>query len=306
MAKLAEGFMLGNDLKKGGEAYFWHGTTSEHLSKILTEGLKLDTPSNYRFEVGLGSSFGIYLTTGLAPYYAMASISRWHNPHNIDGLDGVLLKVQIKDVSRLIADEDLDFYNDVHDRISKWKDDPSMKNEALIIENNYQKYPGTNYDFPKISKWPAKLRYDSLCSKSLKKLGSVRIIDDISPEAIIEVYTFKGRLFTGCTEFAAISLPTEKILTPKEFVAVKNQEMIYLNMTYNKKKPGTSKDVYRFIKSVNAQRLTEEDIEKLKNHYKRMKEAELKKLMLKAKALLNWKPLEYDNMNVSSKHMGSR
>jgi len=286
LPELAEGFMLGNDLAKGEEAFFWHGTTTDALPRILSEGLKLNQPSNYRFEPGMVSSFGIYLTTGLAPYYAIAKISRWRPPNSFDDLDGAILKIRIDDVSRLIGDEDVDFFNDIHERIEQWKDREDRREQAEIIEANYQKKKGTNHYFPKISKWPPELRYDTLCSKSLRRLGSVRCLDDIPPENIVEVYTFRGRLFSGCTEFAEITLPVKDLLTPKEFVAVKHQEMIYLNMIYNKKKPATSKDTYRFIMNVGARQLSQKEIADVKALHTNQKKANEQQLKNMARTIL--------------------
>ena len=225
--ELAEGFMLGNDLKKGEEAYFWHGTTANDLPRILTEGLRLSQETHYKAEEGNKPLFGIYLTTGFAPYYALAKIARIHTNKL---LDGVILKIRIKDSSRLIGDEDLSFINDIRRRIDRWKTDPKMMEKAKIVEHYHQRDDNTGFYYPMISKWPTELRYDTLASASLRRLGSVRCIDNIPPEDIMEVYTFNGALCLGCTENLNPALPVEIKLSAKEFVTAKHQELLYLNM----------------------------------------------------------------------------
>lgn len=282
--ELADGFMLGNDLRRGKEAFFWHGTTVNELPRILSEGLKLDKESHYKYEVDMKPLFGIYLTLGLAPYYAMLKISRIETRLPVDG---VILKIRIKDTSRLIADEDVSLKTNVHNRIQRWKTDPVMKEKAEIVERNYQKDEKTGFYFPQISKWPSELRYDTVASSSLRKLGSVRCIDNIPPEEIVEAYTFEGKMCMGCTANLDPSLAVERILSPKEFVAAKHQEMLYHNMVRKQGKPGSSKDVYRFIKNADAKQLSEEEIEIMKSDYKCMRDAEMKAVAVNARAILN-------------------
>jgi len=286
--ELAEGFMLGNNLRKGKESYFWHGTTVNELPRILSEGLKLDMESHYKYEVDMKPLFGIYLTTGLAPYYAMLKLSRIETrlPTN-----GVVLKIRIKDSSRLIADEDVSLKSDVQNRIQRWNSDPQMKEKAEIVESNYQRDRETGFHFPRISNWPPEMRYDTVASASLRRLGSVRCIDNISTEDIVEVYTFNGKLCLGCTANLDPTLPVDKVLTQKEFVAAKHQEMLYLNILKKNGKPGSSKDVYRFIRNAGAKQLTEEDINRLRIKYQKEKEVEQKELIDNVKSALKFKPV---------------